>query len=231
MKTQPDDSMGAGKYGLVLDIIEHPDRYTSEQLAEILTDPETREIYNLLCKTDSAIKSAKEIDVDAEWENFARKQNLRASSGDRPAARSFRWFGSRAASIAAIVCTSIVAVAAGIAITVSVINRPAESAQGLVETVSKSAPIAVIVGSDTIPADTVMTVTAPVMFEDQTLETIMTTVAATYGVEVKFNSPEVAALHLYYKLDPSLPLDEVIAQLNTFEQINIRRNGNTLTID
>ena len=39
-----------------------------------------------------------------------------------------------------------------------------------------------------------MTVTAPVMFEDQTLETIMTTVAATYGVEVKFNSPEVAAL-------------------------------------
>ena len=44
MKTQPDDSMGAGKYGLVLDIIEHPDKYTSEQLAEILTDPETREI-------------------------------------------------------------------------------------------------------------------------------------------------------------------------------------------
>ena len=33
------------KYELVLDIIEHPDKYTSEQLQEIMSDPETRKIY------------------------------------------------------------------------------------------------------------------------------------------------------------------------------------------
>ena len=56
------------KYDVVLDIIEHPENYTPEQLTEILSDSETREIYNLLCKTDSAIEAGREIDVDAEWE-------------------------------------------------------------------------------------------------------------------------------------------------------------------
>ena len=60
------------KYDVVLDIIEHPENYTPEQLTEILSDSETREIYNLLCKTDSAIEAGREIDVDAEVETFRR---------------------------------------------------------------------------------------------------------------------------------------------------------------
>ena len=60
------------KYDLVLDIIEHPENYTSEQLAELLGEPEMREIYNLLCKTDSAIEASRDIDVDVEWEGFAQ---------------------------------------------------------------------------------------------------------------------------------------------------------------
>ena len=71
----------------------------------------------------------------------------------------------------------------------------------------------------------------PVMFENEPLEKIMNEVAKTYRVEVKFKDENVASLHLYYKLDPSLTLNDVIEQLNTFEQINIRRNGNTLIID
>ena len=58
------------KYDLVLDIIEHPEKYTSEQLAEIMSEPETREIYNLLCKTESVIKGYEEPDVSAEWEKL-----------------------------------------------------------------------------------------------------------------------------------------------------------------
>ena len=69
------------------------------------------------------------------------------------------------------------------------------------------------------------------MFEDEPLEKIMKEVADAYGVKVKFNSKNAASLHLYYKFDPSLPLTEVVEQLNTFEQINIRHTGNILTID
>ena len=70
-----------------------------------------------------------------------------------------------------------------------------------------------------------------VMFEDEAFESIMHHIAVIYGVDVKFNNGDAGALHLYYRLDPTLSLDEVVAQLNTFEQINISCDGNTLIID
>lgn len=210
------------KYDLVLDIIEHPDKYSSEQLAEIMSEPETREIYNLLCKTESAIKDSEEPDVSSEWEKFSDSRLVRSR-------RVFSWFGNRAASIAAIVGSSIVAVAAGIAVTVSVIDHKSEP---FAENTAV-APSAVAISTDTIATkcDTVNVYMTPVMFENEPLEKIMNEVAKTYRVEVKFKDENVASLHLYYKLDPSLTLNDVIEQLNTFEQINIRRNGNTLIIN
>lgn len=210
------------KYELVLDIIEHPENYTPERLTEIMSDRETREIYNILCKTDSAVAANKGVDVDAEWDEFARKHNVRRR-------RRFLWPGNRAVSIVAITCTSIVAVAAGIAITVAINdNRPEPIPNDVtvtptVESMSRN--------TVTMSDDTVRIAKEPVMFEDEPLETIMKEVAATYGVEVMLNNKETASLHLYYRLDPSQPINEVVEQLNTFERINIRQDGNTLIID
>ena len=210
------------KYELVLDIVEHPEKYTSEQLAEIMSDPDTKEIYNLLCKTDSAIEAKKEVDVDEEWEDFSEKHSIRPR-------RSKFWFGNRAASIAAIVGTSIVAVAAGIAVTVAVIDhKPEPVAENVVVA---SSVVAVSTDTITTKNDTVMVNLTPIVFENESLEKIMKEVADSYGVEVKFNNKEAALLHLYYKFEPSLPLTEVVEQLNTFEQINIKQNGKILIID
>lgn len=210
------------KYDLVLDIVEHPEKYTSGQLAEIMSDSETAEIYNLLCKADSAIEADKETDVDAEWGDFSEKHFAVVH-------RTLFRFGSRAASIAAIVGSSIVAVAAGIAVTVSVIDRKTEPVGENASVV----PSVVAVSADTIAtvSDSVKVSLTPIMFENEPLEKIMKKVAEAYGVGVRFNNQESATLHLYYKLDTSLPLNEVVEQLNTFEQINIKQNGNILTID
>lgn len=211
------------KYDKVLDMIEHPDKYSADQLKAILADTETREIYNILCKTDSAAEANKEIDVDAEWDKFARKQGLSSR-------RLFGWIGSRAASIAVIVCTSLAAVAAGIAVTVAVTERDiksdaSEEAGVEIHTVDK------IADSSAIQPDSVTSAIEPIMFEDASLETIMKAIADAYNIEVKFNNKEAAALHLYYKLDTSLPLVDIISQLNTFEQIRINLKDNILTID
>lgn len=210
------------KYELVLDIVEHPEKYTSRQLAEIMSDAETREIYCLLSKAESAMKFDKEIDVDAEWECFSEKHSV---CRDRPLFKS----GNRAASIAAIAGTSIIAVAAGIAVSVAVTGRKPEQAADS----KTAAPSAATVSTETITArsDSAEVVRIPVMFEDEPLEKIMKELAVAYGVEIKFNNPETAKLHLYYKLDTSLPINEVVEQLNTFEQIDIKQKGNILTID
>ena len=83
----------------------------------------------------------------------------------------------------------------------------------------------------TTMTDTVKEVLKPILFEDKTLEIIMKEISETYKVEVRFNNNDAAGLRLYYRLDPSLPLSEVLEQLNTFEQININRNGTILIID
>lgn len=210
------------KYNLVLDIVGHPEKYTSEQLAEIMSDPEAKEIYNLLCTTGSAIKSKEDPDVNAEWEKFSQARF------DHPR-RIFLWFGSRAASVAAIAATSIVAVAAGIAVTVALTGHKSEPSVA-VETASR-AVIAETADSVITPETDLRIEKTPVLFENEPLEKIMKEVAETYGVDVRFNSGEAASLHLYYKFDPSLPLNEVVEQLNTFEQINIRHDGNLLTVD
>ncbi|MDE6301128.1 MAG: DUF4974 domain-containing protein [Muribaculaceae bacterium] len=211
------------KYELVLDIIEHSGKYSAEQLSDILSDPEKREIYNLLCKVDTALKDCPEIDVDAEWRTFSHTYTVRSH-------RHFRLFGSRAAAIAAIICTSIIAMIAGIAVTGSLIDHRSAP--------DNPATTGVIDSRMTVPVETIALEVDemnaeqnPIIFENETLGVIMAHVGEVYGIDVKFNDDEASSLHLYYRFDPSLSLDEVVAQLNTFNCINISRNGKTLFID
>ena len=212
------------KYDLVLDIVEHPDKYTTQQLSEILSDPETREIYNLLCKTESAVTfNNHNIDVDAEWERFATKRAVHRH-------RFFMWAGNRAASIAAIVCTSIAAMAAGIAVTVSVMESSKEPVVDMEEVPVVETPAGVAMADTVVtPADTIPAA-AIVMFEDVPLEVVMKEIAKAYNVEVRFTNKKTASLRLYYRLNTALSLDEVISQLNTFGHIDIKRNENTIII-
>ena len=142
----------------------------------------------------------------------------------------FIWRSSRAASIVIVVCTSLAAIAAGIAITEAVKNHGSKPG-----TEEKSTASAIknegVKESVTEPQDSVTAITKPVMFEDDSLEDIMKAISAMYGVEIIFNNKEAATLHLYYRLDPSQSLDEVISQLNTFEQIHIIQDGDKLAID
>lgn len=211
------------KYQLVVDAVEHPDSFTPEQLEALLADPEAREIYTALCLVESAGKASRsrDVDVDAEWEAFV---------GTHVRKQRRRWMrlSWSAASIALFLLTSIVAVAVGIAVVVR--QRPV---QPRVAEASEAVAPAVIAVEDTVVArlDSVAPAVGAVMFEDASLEDIMRSVGATYGVEVRFASRSVAALHLFWRFDPALPLDRIMEQLNTFEQINIRRQGNTLIVD
>lgn len=212
------------KYELLLDVIEHPENYPAEKIKDMLSDPETREIYNLLCKTKSALNPDTPADADAEWTEFRRRHNPTLRQ------RYLGWFGSRAASIAVITGTAVMAIAAGITITISVRDAKYTSAtkEIKVNTLSHLAAAS----SDSIAAepDTIKRDLTPVMFENESLGVIMNRVATIYSVEIRFNNMHASSLHLYYRLDPALPLDEIVSQLNTFEQINIKRNDNILTI-
>lgn len=212
------------KYDIVFDLVEHPDRYSREQMTEILSDPETREIYNLLCKSASAFTaaSAADDDIDAEWRKFAA-----ANPAGRP---RLMWFGRRAASVIGFALLSLVAVAVGIAVTMAVVESRPDSAAESVQTDDVPETVMEMAAPDEA-GDSVAVLTSPIVFENETLENILALVASHYGLDVKFGNSAAAGLHLYFNFDPQLSVGQVIDRLNTFEQINIRLDGKTLTVD
>lgn len=214
------------KYDIVLDLIEHPAKYTPEMIAEILSDPEVREIYNLLCKADSTLTSTDvEVDVDAEWQKFSKIHK-------KPKFQ-FLWSGSRAASIAAIAFTSLAAVAIGITVAVKTFEPKPQPIEVVAES-SVESPVTMseTMGKDsTVVTEEVVVLNTTVVFEDAPLEEILSRVSEVHGATVEYKKPETAQLHLYYKFDPTIPLKETVEQLNTFEQINIRISGKKITVD
>lgn len=214
------------KYDIVLDLIEQPAKYTPERIAEILNDPETGEIYNLLCKTDSTfVSNDAEVNVDEEWQTFVRIHNK----------SKFRFLrsGNRAASVAVIAFTSLAVVAIGITVAVKTFEpkqQPIEVATGL--SVESAVNKAQQLSSDSTEVMEVALISeSPRIFEDTALEDILSYVAEVHGAIVEYEKPETAQLHLYYKFDPSISLKETVDQLNTFEQINIRINGKKIIVD
>ena len=223
------------KYDLVLDIIGHPENFSQEQLKELLADKETREIYNLLCKTGSAVnRECDSLDADAEWEAFKEKRLTGDGGSSAKPARRIKlvsWLSSRAASTAIVIGLSITSIAAiGIGIKMMA-DRQQTTAKEAVAGVKPLAPAAD--GGDTIRTATRQkpAPAEPIVFENATLETILTATGEYYGVSVRYANNEAKTLRLYFRLDASLPLAEIIGQLNTFDRINITLKDNTLTVN
>lgn len=208
------------KYDLVLDIIGNIDKYSPRQAEEILSGPEASEIYKVLCKTEASMSvSVDNPDVDIEWARFESRTRRNGF---------FSWFGNRAASIAVLAITTLAALAIGIAVTVHMAEQKSDSEATEIpgftayesedEDKAASCP------------DTASERRTPVIFEDKPLREIIDEVSRQYSVTVEYESDKTPDLHLYYRFDPTLSLEEVIEQLNTFEQININIRDNKLKI-
>lgn len=227
MNSNFNDISTDSRYNLVIDILEHAERYDPEELTRIMSYPEIRELYKLLCKTDSSVKASKaasRISVDDEWMRFSER-HLKVP-------KKLLFFSSRrAATIAILTLSSIAAVAIGIAVTTSSLSTREARAFTHVESTSLTTPVETPASEPISQDSTVIMTVTPVLFEDSTMEDIMQVVADTYGVDVRFNNVATKRLHLYFKFNPALRLDEVIEQLNNFEQINIIKTNKSLIVD
>lgn len=209
------------KYDLVLDLIEHPAKYSTRRIEEILSDPEAKEIYMLLCKTESSFAATKDnINVEDEWLKFSDRNNKYTPGSKRRI--------TRAASIAAIALSSL----AALAISATFAIKSFEDKKLPLETQTEQSAIEASVNVDSIDVTvTEMSAAEPVVFKDNSLDYILRRIAQDHNVELEFKHPEAAQLRMYYRYDPSMPLEETIEQLNNFEQINIRLSGNKITAD
>ena len=211
----------------LLDALEHPENYSDAEVEQILTDPEAREVYDMLRKTADASAPVSEINLDEEWRRFEAKQPQR-----RPVI--LRWLSFMASRNAAAVVTALVGTLAVVAATIGVthyFNANKEMAQTEQTEPQKQTAIAdsKVAPTDTIPAETTP-LPETIVFKGENLERILADMAGYYGVTVKFNQDAAKSLLLYFEWDQSLPLNEVVEQLNNFEQINITLTDKALTV-
>ena len=68
------------KFEKILDIIDHQEKYSDEEIREILQDEECRKLYQTMMEVDSALESPSPIiNVDEEWEKFSQKQDRKST--------------------------------------------------------------------------------------------------------------------------------------------------------
>lgn len=203
------------KLDQLLDLTEHPDRYTSAQIDSMLSDPEMRDLYETLSATSSALHTGARIDIDAEWENFSRRH--------RHARRSPRFRRNVAAIITLF---TISAFATGIGFTL-LNDSSSPAANESVQPVT--ADLTDITGRVT-PDDSVALLPEVIIFENQPLRVIISQIAASHNLKAGFSTPAAAGLRMYLKWETSTPVEEVIETLNTFEQIDIRLVGDSISV-
>ena len=202
------------KIRLLLDMHEHPENYTDEQLAAMLDD----EMLEQLAISKRAMTDIPEPDVDGEWQRF--EQAHFAPVNNR------RWL-KVAAMIAGALMLSAFTYAAIRAVSHSTNEKSIETT----EKVAKTSQTEASVGPRLGVADTAAVVAEPIVFDNLPLDQMLEKIAPHYGMQVEFRNEDARALRFYFVWQPGEDLDAVLERINLFESVNISKEGNTIVVE
>jgi len=203
------------KIRLLLDMHEHPENYTDEQLAAMLDD----EMLEQLVTAKRAMTDIAEPDVDAEWQRFEQVHFAPA--------KNRRWL-KVAAMIVGVLMLSAFTYAAIHAVRHSANDKAKEPT----ETVAPAPQPESTVGPRLGVADTTTAVvTEPILFDNQPLDQMLEQIAPHYGMQVEFRNEDARVLRFYFVWQPDEGLDAVLERINLFESVNISKEGNTIVVE
>ena len=206
----------------VLDIIDHQDKYSDEEIREILQDEECRKLYQTMQEVDSALMEKDgQVDVDAEWQRFDREH-----FGEKHSQFSWR---KMAAAVTGLVLVSGLTFAA-IHIYVRKSQQPMPISDNATHVVVKDSirqdSTKTLVANDTKAAKPVIHKT----FENVAFDKMMAEIAAYYDMQVRFDNADAKSLRLYYDWDSLSSIEDVVNELDQFENVNIKVEGQTIVI-
>ena len=206
------------KIQMLLDMQEHPENYSEQELKTMLKDPEVRELMEATALLKQAMiweNSRKStVNVDAEWQRFAG-QHIADSKPRRG------WLKVAAVFLGVLFVSGITFAAIHI---VRMVNSQKS------QTVQTEQPMTAK-ASTTIPADTVKTDTiAPkiIRYDESTLHKILTDMSDYYRLRVEWKNDEAKSLRLFFQWDQRLKPTEAMEQLNMFERFHLKMNDSTI---
>ncbi len=224
------------KANLLLDMQEHPENYTDEQLASMLADDEElAEMLEAAAKTKQAMTKAvvdnETLPMDELWEQFATEHANEfdaedsAADIDAPKAKRVQMPLHKAAAM-------IIGIIFTVGVTFAAIQIVRNANKPTPEPTQTETPAPKQQEQQKVekePTDSVAEV-KPVIFDNVELDKMLTTMAKHYGAELEFDNDDARAFRLYFTWKPSETLEHEIERLNQFESINIELNDHKITV-
>lgn len=247
--------MDSQKWDMLLDLLEHPEKYSETQKDELLGDEEVNELYQLQVETRQSLDFAKSKEemkmpsIDAEWEKLKeemklkekqqkeeiqQKEEMSQNAETQQTAKSFSlWSPMRkVAAVAAVLVVSGITFAAIHLVTRS--HQPSDKNNTELVTSHKdsiqqvSAPQKSNIEEKT---DSASLAQLPLVYENAELQNILTPIAGHFHLQVTYQNESARHIRLFLQLEKNMSLDDIIELLNHFEKVNIRHEGQTLIVE
>lgn len=222
------------KFEKILDIIDHQEKYSDEEIREILQDEECRKLYQTMMEVDSALENPSPIiNVDEEWEKFSQEHQLQEeatqNAAQEAASHPITSWRKLAASIAGFVLISGIAFAA----IHTYIKRSQEPTQVTADThpeVINSDSAKQVAAKDSLTHPKPEKPAIHKTFENVAFEQMISEIASYYDLQVKFENNEDKPLRLYYEWNSHSSIENIVKELNQFENVNIELQQNELIV-
>ncbi len=241
--------MDSQKWDLLLDLLEHPEKYSETQKDELLGDKEVNELYQQLIETRQSLdfgklkEEMKMPSIDAEWEKLKEEQQkddmkqedeMSQNAEIQQTAKLFPlWSPMRkVAAVAAVLVVSGITFAA-----IHLVTRSHQASdKHNTELVASrkdsiqqvSAPQKSNIEEKT---DSVSLAQLPLVYENAELQNILTPIAGHFHLQVTYQNESARHIRLFLQLEKNMSLDDIIELMNHFEKVNIRHEGQTLIVE
>lgn len=202
----------------LIQMMEHPEKYSEDQWKDILCDDECRACYQLMSKTDSAL-AHKDIDdeaIEEEWRRFEHAHYGRSRMLPR------RKIAAACVGLALISGIAFAAIRGGwFASRHAAPQQPAAQVEATAPHLDKERADTLVRKSDTTVK----------VYDNATLQSILKDMATHYRMAVNFKNTKAADLRLFYQWDPACGIETVTEQLNNFEQFHIVLTDKELIVE
>lgn len=241
--------MDSQQWDLLLNLLEHPEKYSETQKDELLGDKEVNELYQQLIETRQSLdfgklkEEMKMPSIDAEWEKLKEEQQkddmkqedeMSQNAEIQQTAKLFPlWSPMRkVAAVAAVLVVSGITFAA-----IHLVTRSHQASdKHNTELVASrkdsiqqvSAPQKSNIEEKT---DSVSLAQLPLVYENAELQNILTPIAGHFHLQVTYQNESARHIRLFLQLEKNMSLDDIIELMNHFEKVNIRHEGQTLIVE
>ena len=241
----------------LLELQEHPEQLTDEQLQQILADDEMRHLVQQLGFAKRAFKhdalKNDTPDVEGEWEKFAASHSEELTNAARAEGKLACTMPCkeeedesqleildegeykprlRAYLAPRKIAASFIGVllASGIAFAAIQVVRNISTPKPQQPTTEQMTDIDPVTSlpADTVKADTISV--KPYIFNNVPLDSMLTAIATAHGVGVEFENEAARHLRFHFVWKREDSLSRVVEKLNTFEAVNIGMEDKTLVV-